>query len=165
MTTQGRDRLAGAVILLVAGAWCWGVIATIPDMGGGARVGPRGFPLALGVLLAALAALLIASSFFRPQHTEALEELKADSPPLGVELWAIGGTTAFLVGYAVLLWATGFIIATAAIVAAGLVLGLGKRNWGFVAAMSLGTALVVFVTFNKVLGVYLPHGAYVDLWF
>lgn len=165
MTAQGRDRLAGGIILIFAGLWCWGVLATIPDMGGGARVGPRGFPLALGVLLVALSALLVASSFRKPERPERVEELKAAGPSLGVELWATASTIGFLVGYTALLWATGFIVATIIMVAAMLVLVLGKRNWAFVGAMSVGTALVVFVTFNKILGVYLPHGAWVDLWF
>ena len=161
MTQQGRDRLAGVVLLLFAGLWCWGVMTTIPDMGGASRVGPRGFPLALGVLLSAL---LVFSSWRRPAP-DVVDELKADGPSFGVELWAILSTLAMLVGYTALMWAAGFLVATVVTVAAGLVLGLGKRNWLFVGAMSFGTALTIFVTFNKILGVYLPHGRWIDIWF
>ncbi|ESR27182.1 hypothetical protein N177_0161 [Lutibaculum baratangense AMV1] len=151
-------------MFVLAALWCWGVVATIPVLGAEGRLGPRGFPLGLGLLLAAFSALLIVSSFLSPKD-EAVQELKADGPPLGVELWAVLSTLGFLGGYTVLLWAAGFLVATVIIVAAGLVLILGKRNWLFVALMSFGTALVVFVTFNKILGVYLPHGRWIDIWF
>lgn len=164
MKQQGRDRLAGSILLVVAGLWCWGVVATIPAAADASRLGPRGFPLGLGVLLVALSALLIVSSFTKPEE-EPVEALKADGPPLGVEIWAVLCTLGFLVGYTAMLWAAGFLVATVTIVAAGLVLILGKRNWLFVGSMSVGTALVVFVTFNKILGVYLPHGRWVDIWF
>jgi putative tricarboxylic transport membrane protein len=163
MTAQGRDRLAGSILLVFAGLWCWGVVAMIPADVGAGPVGPRGFPLGLGLLLAALSALLLASSFVGP----GLE--LADEPPqegrLGVEVWAVASTLAILVGYGALMYATGFIIATVIAVFAALVLVLGKRSWRLVGGLSLGMAFGAYIVFNKVLGVYLPHGRWLDFWF
>jgi putative tricarboxylic transport membrane protein len=163
MTTQGTDRLAGSILLVFAGLWCWGVVVMIPgDVGHGA-VGPRGFPLGLGLLLAALSALLLASSFLKKP------EVAAQAPPeqgrLWGEIWAVSSTLAILVGYAALMYATGFIIATATTVIAALVLVLGKRSWRLVGGLSLGTAFGAYIIFSKVLGVYLPHGRWIDFWF
>ena len=162
MTAQGRDRLAGSILLVFAASWCWGVVAMIPaDVGHGA-VGPRGCPLGLGLLLAGLSALLVVSSFVRRPEA-------ADEPPqgvtFGVEVWAVASTLAILVGYGALMYATGFIIATVIAVFAALVLVLGKRSWRLVGGLSLGTAFGAYVVFNKVLGVYLPHGRWLDFWF
>ena len=70
MTSSKSDRLAGIILLLVAVLWIAGVFWTIPEVADGARVGPRGFPLAMGVLLAALSLFLIVSSYF----TTAIDE-------------------------------------------------------------------------------------------
>ena len=162
MTAQGRDRLAGGILLVFAAAWCWGTVAMIPAGVGAGPVGPRGFPLGLGLLLAALSALLVVSSFVtRPEEAD---EAPQDGT-LGVELWAVASTLAILVGYGALMYATGFIIATVAAVSAALVLVLGKRSWRLVGGLSLGTAFGAYIVFNKVLGVYLPHGRWLDFWF
>ena len=161
MTAQGRDRLAGTILLVFAGLWCWGAVVMIPTGIGSGPVGPRGFPLGLGLLLAALSAMLVASSFARPRNADAEEP---EAGQLGVELWAVSSALAILVGYAALLYAAGFIIATAVTVVLALVLVLGKRDWRLIGGLSLGTALGGYVIFNKILGVYLPHGRWLDLW-
>jgi putative tricarboxylic transport membrane protein len=163
MTTQGTDRLAGSILLVFAGLWCWGVVAMIPDIGA-APVGPRGFPLGLGLLLAALSALLVISSFIGPR-SQPVEKPSAQAGQFWDELWAVSSTLAILVGYGVLMYATGFIIATVITVVASLVLVLGKRSWRLVGGLSLGTAFGGYIVFNKILGVYLPHGRWLDFWF
>jgi FtsH-binding integral membrane protein len=163
MTSQRRDRLAGSILLVFAGLWCWGAVTMIPTGVGQAPVGPRGFPLGLGLLLAALSAMLVASSFIG-QHRDAADEAPQETP-LSIEAWAVASTLSILVGYAAMMYATGFIIATAVTVTAALVLILGKRSWRLVGGLSLGTAFGAYIIFNKVLGVYLPHGRWLDFWF
>ena len=163
MTKQGTDRLAGSILLVFAGLWCWGVITMIPADVGAGPVGPRGFPLGLGVLLAALSAMLIVSSYIKPRTAD--EESPTGEIPFSVETWAVGSALATLVGYASLMYATGFIIATVVTVITALVLVLGKRSWRLVGGLSLGTAFGGYVIFNKILGVYVPHGRWLDFWF
>ena len=160
MTWSKSDRLAGAVLLLVALLWIAGVVWTIPDVAGdGGRVGPRGFPLAMGAMLAVLSALMIAGSF-------TATEAGADEPGRfdRAEIWALLATFGFLGGYVALLQWFGFAIATAAAVAAFLVFVLNKRSPLLIAGMSLGLALGIWLILGKAMGVYLPHGTIVD-WF
>lgn len=163
MTSQRRDRLSGSILLVFAGLWCWGAVTMIPAGVGPGPVGPRGFPLGLGLLLAALSALLVASSFIGIRG-EAPDEPRQETR-LGVEAWAVASTLSILIGYGAMMYATGFIIATAVTVIAALVLILGKRSWRLVGGLSLGTAFGAYIIFNKVLGVYLPHGRWLDFWF
>jgi hypothetical protein len=168
MTSQGRDRLTGTILLVFAGLWCWGVLTMIPNVGHG-TVGPRGFPFGLGILLAALSALLIVSTFFKsttvPSGGDGEEPSAQQGNPLLVEVWAVGSTVALLAGYAYLMTATGFLIATVVAVAAALLIIVGKRSLALVGGLSLGTALVAYVIFAKILNVYLPRGRWVDIWF
>ena len=163
MTKQGTDRLAGGILLAFAGLWCWGVIAIIPGDIGAGQVGPRGFPLGLGLLLAALSATLLISSYITPRA--AVDDSATSEIPLSVEAWAVASAVVTLVGYAGLMYATGFIIATIVTVVLALVLVLGKRSWRLVGGLSLGTAFGGYIIFNKILGVYVPHGRWLDIWF
>ncbi len=162
MTSLNSDRLAGAVLLLVALLWIAGVFWTIPDVAGdGGRIGPRGFPLAMGVMLAALSVLLIAGSF-------AAVDVDADRDDEHwfdrAEVWALASTFGFLGGYVALLTWVGFVIATAVSTAAFLVFVLKKRSPLLVLGMPLGLAFGIWLILGKAMGVYLPHGTIID-WF
>jgi Tripartite tricarboxylate transporter TctB family len=160
VTWSKSDRLAGAVLLLIALLWIAGVVWTIPDVtGDGGRVGPRGFPLAMGVLLAGLSVLLIAGSFIAG-GTGRYDAARFDR----AEMWALVATFGFLGGYVALLAWLGFTVATALAVAAFLVFVLNKRSPLLVAGMSLGLAFGIWLILGKAMGVYLPHGSLID-WF
>jgi putative tricarboxylic transport membrane protein len=161
VTSSKSDRLAGIVLLLVALLWIAGVFWTVPDAAGDSgRVGPRGFPLAMGVMLAALSALMILMSFAGGADAERGGEGRFDR----AELWALISTFGFLAGYVVLLALVGFVVATAVSIAAFLVFALDKRSPPLVAGMSLGFAFGIWLILGKAMGVYLPHGSIVD-WF
>ncbi len=55
-----KDFLSGLMFLVVGGVFAWG--ATHYSIGTGARMGPGYFPLMLGIMLAALGALVMVSS-------------------------------------------------------------------------------------------------------
>lgn len=161
------DRLLGLALLVFAVAWTVIVVETIPS-GSSGPVGPRGFPLGLGVLLAGLSGLLILGSFTRdadPDATPETDEPQPKSLTLGVEVWAVASTVGLLVVYTLLLSYTGFIIGTALTVAAGLLLVLKTPGWRLLLGMSLGMSLGIYLIFGKLLGVYLPHGSWVDIYF
>ncbi len=163
MTSSKSDRLAGIILLLVAVAWIAGVFWTIPEVAGGARVGPRGFPLAMGVALAALSLILIFSSYFT---TEAIDDSDAKAVPVdrGIEIWALVSTFGFLALYIVLLDLFGFLLSTIAATAAFLVFVVDKRSPKLVVLISLGLAFGVWLILGKAMGVYLPRGSIID-WF
>ncbi|MGH6725963.1 MAG: tripartite tricarboxylate transporter TctB family protein [Pseudolabrys sp.] len=162
MTWSKTDRLAGAILLLVAVVWIAGVYWTVPDAAGEAgRVGPRGFPLAMGVLLAVLSVLMIAGSF-------AATEPGADGNDAArfgrIETWALAATFGFLGCYVALMAWFGFVVGTAVSCAAFLVFVLNKRSPRLIFGMSLGLAFGIWLILGKAMGVYLPHGMIVD-WF
>jgi putative tricarboxylic transport membrane protein len=162
VTQVKSDRLAGTILLLVAVLWIVGVFWTIPEVADGARVGPRGFPLAMGVLLAALSSILIVASYVSAQPLE----VPPGEPPVNrrIETWALLSTFGFLALYVLLLDLFGFLIATIAATALFLVAVVDKRSPKLVACVSLGLAFGVWLILGKAMGVYLPRGSVID-WF
>ena len=159
MSPSTSDRVAGTILLLFAALWIVGVFWTIPEVTDSARLGPRGFPLAMGVMLAALSAMLIAGSFATAEPTI------GDSTESSVnhaELWALLSTFGFLGGYVVLMAWFGFLIATAVSIALFLIIALNKRSPALIVGMSLGLAIGIWLILGKLMGVYLPHGAAID---
>jgi putative tricarboxylic transport membrane protein len=162
VTSEKSDRLAGVILLLVAVLWIAGVFWTVPDFAGDSgRIGPRGFPLAVGVMLAALSALLIAGSFVSAEVDADRNDKRGFDH---AEVWALVSTFGFLGGYVALLAWVGFVIATAVSTAAFLVFFLKKRSPLLVFGMPLGLAFGIWLILGKAMGVYLPHGAIID-WF
>jgi putative tricarboxylic transport membrane protein len=157
------DRLAGGILFAVALAWTAGAYWTIPGGAGEGQIGPRGFPLATGILLALLSLALIGSSYVTSAADEA-GEAKALPPARGTEIWALVATFGFLAVYVVLLDLFGFLIATIASTAAFLVIALDKRSPRLIAGISLILAFAIWLILGKAMGVYLPRGSIID-WF
>ena len=159
MTSRRRDLLLGGVFLVCALLWCWGVTVSVPTVGDEARLGPRGFPMAAGVLLGLLGLLQVATSFvgaeppakpgsrFQRHFIAALE--------------AIG----FLVLYALLLEFFGFLIATTAMIGLGVTIVVKERNHWVVLGMSIGLPLAIYLVLGKFLGVYFPVGRLLNFAF
>ena len=165
MTSRRPDIILSTILLVVSALWCWGVLATIPGAEDGSRLGARGFPLGLGLLLGGLSLIILLQSL-RPASVETIDD-EAAAPGIsrGVEAWAIAATVGLLVGYAALLEYTGFMIATALVVAAavGPVLGIWRPK--LILGMSVGLSLGIYLVFGKLLGVYLPYGKLINLAF
>ena len=165
MTSRLPDIILSTILLVVSALWCWGVVATIPGAEDGSRLGARGFPLGLGLLLGGLSLIVLLQSL-RPVAVETSDENTAPSgTSRGVEIWAIAATVGLLVAYAALLEYTGFMIATALVVvtAVGPVLGIWRPK--LILGMSLGLSLGIYLVFGKLLGVYLPYGKLINLAF
>ena len=158
MPSRQTDLLLGGLATIAAALWCWGVLATIPGVEGEGRLGPRGFPLVAGVLLGALGIAVFADAALRRSS-------KRGAASFNRELGPVLAAAGLLVGYAVLLEQTGFLLATAA--AAAIAVGpiLKIWRWRLIAGMSLGLSLGVYLILGKALGVYLPYGKLVNLAF
>jgi putative tricarboxylic transport membrane protein len=165
MTSRRPDIILSTILLVVSALWCWGVLATIPGAEDGSRLGARGFPLGLGLLLGGLSLIILLQSL-RPASVETIDD-EAAAPDIsrGAEVWAIAATVGLLLGYAALLEYTGFMIATALVVAAavGPVLGIWRPK--LILGMSVGLSLGIYLVFGKLLGVYLPYGKLINLAF
>ena len=71
MSQTKLDRLSGGILLVVAIVWTAGVIWSIPGGDGEGQIGPRGFPLGMGILLGILSLFLIAGSIMNGQSDAA----------------------------------------------------------------------------------------------
>jgi putative tricarboxylic transport membrane protein len=165
MPARQTDLLLGAILVVVASLWCIGVVATIPALDDGSRLGARGFPLALGILLGCLGLIVFVKGFVSERHDINASATKQTATPFGVEVWAILATVSLLAGYSLLMEYAGFIIATLLIVAVaiGPVLGIWKPR--LIAGMSIGLSLGIYLIFGKLLGVYLPYGKLINIAF
>ena len=81
------------------------------------------------------------------------------------ELTAVVMTIGSLVVYGMLLEPFGFIPSTTFVVAAMMVFVLRVRSLLTVAGMAIGLSLGCYLVFGKLLGVYLPPGQIVTIYF
>jgi hypothetical protein len=165
MTTRKTDMLLGSILVVVATLWCSGVVATIPGIDDGSRLGARGFPLGLGVLLGCLGAIVLLRSLKLPKRDVEKPADASQAVPIGIEAWAIVSTVGLIFGYGVLMEYTGFLIATmlTVAVAVGPVLGIWRPK--LIAGMSVGLSFGIYLILGKLLGVYLPYGKLINIAF
>ncbi|MTW17013.1 hypothetical protein GJ689_12445 [Rhodoplanes serenus] len=160
-TVRTRDLLTGSLLLVVALVWIGLILTTIPDAEG-MPSSARTFPLASGIGLAVLSAIVVAGALF---GNTADADQKRAGPGLDALEWrGIAATFGFLVGYIALLWAVGFILATVVALAAYLFLMLGKRSPALLIGYPVGFALAVWLILGKLLAVYLPRGVLFNLF-
>lgn len=164
MANVARDRIVGAVLILAAALWCWATVATIPAAEDATRLGSRGFPLGLGVMLGVLGLVVLLMSGRETDQARDADD-GARQVPLSAELWSIAMTLMLIVGYAVAMELTGFLIATVLVIVVAVLLVLGLMRPMLILGLSLGMAAGIYLVFGKLLGVYLPHGQWVDLAF
>jgi hypothetical protein len=155
-----RDRITGFVLLAVAIIWTVGVYWQIPDLSdGGTRIGPRGFPLAMGFLLALLALLMIVTAFLTPVQKPHLRvDPASHRAAVRAERWAVLATFGFVLIYVATLELFGFILATMVMVAAFLWFMIRSRSPALLIGMPLGLGFGVWFVMNQLMGVYLPKG-------
>jgi hypothetical protein len=155
-----RDRVTGAILLAVALVWIVLVYTTI-DPAEGTEAGPRAFPLFFGVLLAVLSVVLLVQTFLSEPVDDAAEEEQRTPGEFVAVVMTIGS----LAVYGMLLQPLGFIVSTAIVAAAMMIVVLRITSPLTVAAMSLGLSLGCYIVFGKLLGTYLPPGTIVSIYF
>jgi len=162
MSETLRNRISGIVLLAVALVWTVLVYQTIAP-GQGGEIGPRAFPLFFGYVLAGLSLLLLLQSF-RPPAPDLDHD--ADAPTvLPGELAAVVMTIGSFIVYGMLLEPFGFIPSTAFVVTAILLFVLRVSSLVMIAGMAIGLSLGCYLVFGKLLGVYLPPGSIITIYF
>lgn len=165
MTNRIQDTVLGVSLLVLAGCWIWLVIDTIPPGFGDGEIGPRAFPLSFGLILLALTILFLLRLFLRRNAgpngdgTVDAETPAVDRPSWLTALTVLGEIA--LYGY--LLEKTGFLLATPAIVLLAMILSLRVRSVPKLLGMSLGLTVGCWLIFEKVLGIHLANGIWVNL--
>ena len=160
MSDLARDRLAGGVLLLIAAVWIAVVLGTFPPSFGGAT-SPSTFPLASGIILAVLSAMMIAATFLRKADGA---EKTADVSIDAIEWRGILATFGFLILYMVLLKYVGFILGTLIALTGFLYFVLGKRSPWLLLGYPAGFAFGAWLVLGKLMAVYLPRGELINLF-
>ena len=151
----GRDGIAGLILLaislfLLVKSFQLPSLPIVP-------VGPGFYPAIVLSLLAAASALLVLQDLLKRRVPAGADGAPRRNYRLVVIAFAIVGA------YVVLLPLLGFRVATVLFVGA-LQAALDRprtvRQWGMLAAIALGTALVSYFVFERYLLVLLPRGAW-----
>jgi putative tricarboxylic transport membrane protein len=167
MNTVLRDRILGLVLSVIAIAWSAAVYLTIPAGGADGAIGPRAFPLLLGIVLLTLSVLLFLRSL-RGSGDGAREasmvDVSEDERTISAdEIRIAGGIFLLLIAYGVLMEKVGFLLATPPVIALLMAGLLGQRKPLFVIGLALALTAACWGIFGKLLGVYLPHGSWISL--
>lgn len=136
-------------LLLLAGVLVIVDAVRLPDTS--AVVGPAAVPLPVGVALGAVGAVLLVDALRKLPRAGAATPWQ---PKAGLRVL---GLVAALIGFALLLPLLGYVVtATALFVAAALLLG-APRDWRVI-AWGWALAAVVFLVFDRLIGLTLPAG-------
>ena len=165
MTNRVHDTVLGATLLLVAGSWTWLVIDTIPPGFGDGEIGARAFPLAFGVILLVLTGLLLLrliASEFKGRIGD------ARSPAERSDASRLQWLSALMVLleitlYGYLLEKIGFLLATPVLVLLVMLVSLRVRSLPKLVCMSLGLTVGCWLIFEKLLGIYLANGTWLNV--
>jgi putative tricarboxylic transport membrane protein len=153
----GRDGIAGLILLaislvLLVKSFQLPSLPIVP-------VGPGFYPAIVLSFMAAASALLVLQDLLKRRRAGAGDT--GEAPRRNYRLVVIA--FAIVGAYVVLLPVVGFRVATVLFVGA-LQAALGRpqtaRQWGVLAAIALGTAMVSYFVFERYLLVLLPRGAW-----
>jgi putative tricarboxylic transport membrane protein len=125
-----------------------------PTVAGHDFTGPAFFPRAIAAALAFLAIVLAARTLLAPETTPAPGQAK---PEEGKSVWTPWLGAGSLALYLLALEPLGFLIATALLLLAFLLLG-GVRKPHILGIYPVAASLLVYYVFGKLLLVYLPEG-------
>lgn len=180
MTNRVQDVLLAVVLLVISGTWTWLVVANIPPGFGEGEVGPRAFPLVLGIALFLLAGILLVWPLvFRSKHklvagsptTEQIESEPADVDAGNGEstnAQSLQWIPALLVLVEILLYGyllekIGFLLATPIVVLIVMIVSLRIFSVTKLLATALGLTVGCWLVFEKIMGIYLAKGTWLNL--
>ncbi len=170
----GNDerRLGAGLLALGAGYLAAAFLISEPE-GGYAAVGPRVFPIGIGIALVTVAVSMAfrtrgaarspSSGGANAQAAPAADEVEAragppsDGAPSAADWRAAAPSVLLFLAYIVLLEPLGYLPATTAFITLEARL-LGSRRWGRDLAAALVVAFSVYALFSLLLGLRLPAG-------
>jgi len=166
MTNSAKDIALSVSLLALAVIWTWLVIDTIRPGFGHGDIGPRAFPMVLGIILGGLSVLLLIRTVL-VRRDEAGVAGTGDVDAMDEEATARWGSMILVAveisAYAFLLRTLGFLLATPILILFVLVIHLRLRSWKTILGMTLGLTLGCWLFFEKLLGIYLANGSWYNI--
>ena len=165
MTDSGKEYALSFVLLAVGLVWVSLVWSTIPPAFDEGTVGPRAFPLVLGLILVTLTLILLGFTVTRSRTTRkcAISSGKVLSEYPKIEWLPALLLTAEICAYGFLLEKIGFLLATPIVVLAVMGLNLRIRSPKRLLGMAFGLTVGCWLIFQKVMGIYLASGTWINL--
>ena len=162
MKARRTDLIAASILLAFAIAWSVTVYMTVPTKADG--IGPRDFPLLLGISLVVMSALMLLRTLGsgQPADDASDEEPTANPEYAGGGKFAVG-IFLLVILYGFLIERTGFLLATPIVIIAALAGLLRMRNPVTILALAIGITAGCWLLFNKVLGIYMPPGSWISI--
>jgi len=164
MTNRVQDIIVATVLLLLGAVWTWLVIDTIRPGQGAGDIGARAFPLVFGALLMVLSGVLLLSALPRSDREDNTFVGDMEIPKSSRLDWV---PALLVLGqiclYGFLLEKIGFVLATPIIVLLAMAVSLRERSPVKLLGMSLGLTVGSWMLFEKVLGIYLANGTWLNL--
>lgn len=165
-----RDLAVGASLFVLSVVWTVTVYVTVPT---GTGVGPRAFPLVLGIALMVLSAILVGASLGNRRREAARAPAvredgngpaaEAARAALWLRLRVLVTVCVSIAIYGYVMQKLGFVVATFLTVVA-LLLILKERRFLVVSGMALGITIGSWLIFGEVLGAYMPRGTWISLF-
>lgn len=162
MTDHERNYVIGFLLLILSVVWTWLVIDTIPAGFGEGDIGPRAFPMMFGICLGGLSVLLLLKSLMNKPKNEPPQSL-ADDHQRVIQWLPAALLLIEISAYGYLLKTVGFVIATPIVILVVLALNLRIRSPKMLLGLSIGTTFGCWLIFEKVLGIYLAKGSWINL--
>lgn len=150
---RGRGALIMPAVLVAVAIFLLVGVSRMEVADDSELFGPKVFPLMTVVLLFVIAALLTVSILRNP------EEAMPEGEDVSSNWRSVGIVVGTLVIFIALLETAGWIIA-AALLFAGVAIGLGSRRYGVLIGVGLTISSVIQLIFVGVLGLSLPPGVF-----
>ncbi|MDO6588417.1 tripartite tricarboxylate transporter TctB family protein [Salipiger sp. 1_MG-2023] len=165
MTDRHKDLIFGGLLLGLGLTWTGLVWSTIPPAFDAYSIGPRAFPLTLGFILVGLCMVLLVHRAAR-EHDNSGTDVPAETDTALSRriMWLpLALITVEICAYGYLLDKIGFLLATPLVILAILALNLRCGKPKVLVGMALGVTVGCWLIFDKLMGIHLASGSWINL--
>lgn len=149
------ERIVLGVLVMVGVVYMYGAFAIrVPRLGD--PIGPRAFPIGIGIAFLCVTGVLLLKTFLRRARS-VTDTPAATAPAVSRQEWPGVAMVALTVGYFVVFETVGYVLSTFVYLTILIVL-LRPRGLGKNIAVAAAFSAVSYLVFAKLLGVRLPDG-------
>mgnify|MGYP001366914491 CR=1 FL=1 len=165
MANHVPNIILSIVLIGISVVWTWLVIMTIPAGFGDGEIGARAFPLTCGILLLLLAGALFLVEQVKSKNREAYSKRDKSQTIKKSELdWKAALIVLVEITlYGFLLEKIGFVLSTPIIICIVMLINLRVKSFLKIFLMAIGLTIGCWLIFEKILGLYLANGIWVNI--
>ena len=165
MANHVPNIILSIVLIGISVVWTWLVIMTIPAGFGDGEIGARAFPLTCGLLLLFLAGVLLLGEQLKRKNPETYSNRDKSQAIKKSELdWKAALIVLVEITlYGFLLEKIGFVLSTPIIICIVMLINLRVRSFLKIFSMAIGLTIGCWMIFEKILGIYLANGIWVNI--